>query len=60
MGKGKRLKKSVVDEIVKMYEEDRKPFLYISNELKVSPNAVWRWLHKRGAKVRKAGGGCYK
>lgn len=60
MTKGKQLKKSVVDEIVRMYEEDRKPFLYIANYLGVSPNAVWRWLHKRGAKVRPAGGGCYK
>ena len=60
MPKGKRLKKSVVDEIVRMYEEDRKPFLYIAYELGIAPTTVWRWLHKRGAKVRPAGGGCYK
>lgn len=60
MTKGKQLKKSVVDEIVRMYEEDRRPILYIAFYLMIAPTTVWRWLHKRGAKVRKAGGGTYK
>ena len=54
------LKRQVVDEIVRMYEEDRKPILYIANYLMIAPTTVWRWLHRRGAKVIPAGGGCYK
>ncbi len=60
MTKGKKLKKSVVDEIVRMYEKDVRPILYVAYELGIAPTTVWKYLHKRGAKVRPAGGGTYK
>ncbi len=54
------IKPQVVDEMVRLYEEDIKSILYISNYLMVSYNAVSRCLHKRGVKMRPAGGGTYK
>ena len=54
------IKKPIVDEIVRMYEEDMLPILTIAYTLDISPVTVWRYLHKRGAKVRPAGGGTYK
>ena len=54
------IKPKVVDEIVRMYEEDRVSMLYISNYLMVAYGTVWKYLHKMGAAVRPAGGGCYK
>ena len=54
------IKPQVVDEIVRMYEEDRKPILYIANYLMVGRSTVERWLHRRRVKMRKAGGGTYK
>lgn len=60
MPRGIKTKKSVIDEIVRMYEEDEKSVLYIANYLLMSQMTVWKYLHERGAKMRKAGGGCYK
>ncbi len=51
------IKLQIVDEMVRMYEEDNRSFLYIANYLMVDVKTVGTYLHKRGVAIRPAKGG---
>ena len=52
----RRVEAKVIDEMVRMYEEDGVSILYISNHFLVGYSTVFRHLHKREVKMRPAGG----